>query len=138
MKAIPYISFNGNCEEAVNFYQSILGGTVSFMRYKDMPPSEDMTPDEKSLEKIMHASLTFEDGNVLYFSDAWEAYAVRIGNNITIHLVAENEQKVYEFVEKLSVGGEITMPAEKTFWGSVYGSLVDKFGVCWGIEFEIK
>lgn len=138
MKAIPYISFNGNCEEAVNFYQSILGGTASFMRYKDMPPGEGMNPDEKSLEKIMHASIAFDDENFLYFSDAWDEYPVSIGNNNTVHLVLKSEQEVYDFVDKLSESGEVTMPADKTFWGSVYGSVVDKFGVCWGLEYEIK
>lgn len=62
---------------------------------------------------------------------------MRIGSNSTIHLVVENEKNIYEFVEKLSVDGEITMPADKTFWNSVYGSLVDKYGISWGIEFEI-
>lgn len=138
MKAIPYISFNGNCEEAVNFYQSIFGGTVSFMRYKDMPPGDGLIPDEKSLEKIMHASIAFDDESYIYFSDAWEEFAVQVGNNVTTHLVLKSEQEVYDFVDKLSVSGEVTMPAAKTFWGSVYGSVVDQYGVCWGLEYEIK
>ena len=123
---------------SVNFYQSILGGTASFMRYKDMPPSDDMTPDENSLEKIMHASIAFDDDNYLYFSDALDEFAVQVGNNITVHFVLKSEQEVYDFVEKLSESGEVTMPAAKTFWGSVYGSVVDKYGVCWGLEYEIK
>ncbi|MDW7661773.1 MAG: VOC family protein [Bacillota bacterium] len=137
MKAIPYISFNGNCEEAVNFYQSVLGGKISSIKYNELPKEEGMPVSETWQDKIMHAALTFDDGNVIYFGDSWETDPVRIGSNSTIHLVVENEKDVYEFVEKLSVDGEITMPADKTFWNSVYGSLVDKYGISWGIEFEI-
>lgn len=138
MKAIPYISFNGNCEEAVNFYQSVLGGKVSSMKFSDLPSEEGMPVNETWQNKIMHAALTFDDGNVIYFSDAWESNALNVGDNTTIHLVVDHEKNVYDFVEKLSSGGKITMPAEKTFWNSVYGSLVDKYGISWGIEFEIK
>jgi PhnB protein len=138
MKVIPYISFNGNCEEAVNFYQSILGGKISSIKFSELPAGEGMSPSENWQDKIMHAALTFEDGNTIYFGDTWEEYPVKTGNYSTIHLVVENEKDVYEFVQKLSEEGEITMPAEKTFWNSVYGSLIDKYGISWGIEFEIK
>ena len=137
MKAIPYISFNGTCEEAVNFYQSIMGGTVSSMKFKEMPPNEEMPVSEAWQDKIMHSSLTFDDGNVIYFSDSWDQSPVKFGNFSSIHLVVENEKQVYDFVEKLAADGTVTMPADKTFWNSVYGSLVDKYGISWGIEFEL-
>lgn len=137
MKAIPYISFNGKCEEAVTFYQSIIGGTISIMKYNDLPASEEMPVSNTWQDKIMHSTLTFEDGNVIYFSDTWEQSPVKFGNYSTIHLVVTSAKDVYDFVEKLAEGGEITMPADRTFWNSVYGSLVDKFGISWGIEFEI-
>ena len=137
MKAIPYISFNGTCEEAVAFYQSIIGGSISNTKYKDLPPDEGMPISETWQDKIMHSALTFEDGNALYFSDTWEQSPVTFGKLSTVHLVVDHEKDVYDFVEKLAEGGEITMPADKTFWNSVYGSLVDKYGISWGIEFEI-
>lgn len=138
MKAIPYITFNGNCEEAVNFYQSILGGTISSSKFNELPKDEGIPISEKWQDKIMHSALTFEDGNAIYFGDSWEEYPVRPGNYAIIHLVVENEKAVYDIVEKLSEGGEITMPTEKTFWNSVYGSLVDKYGISWSFEYEIK
>ena len=138
MKAIPYLSFNGTCEEAVKFYQSILGGTITSLKFKDMPSGDGAPLSEAMKEKIMHSALTFEDGNVLYFSDTWENAQVKLGDYATIHLVVDKEQDVYDFVEKLAAGGTITMPADKTFWNSVYGSLIDKYGISWGIEFEIK
>ena len=137
MKAIPYLSFSGTCEEAVNFYQSVLGGTITSLKFKDMPSGDGVPLSESMKEKIMHSALTFEDGNVLYFSDTWENAQIKLGDYATIHLVVDKEQDVYDIVEKLAVGGTITMPAEKTFWNSVYGSLIDKYGISWGIEFEL-
>ena len=137
MKAIPYISFNGNCEEAVKFYQTVLGGTISSTKYNDLPNEEGVLINENWQDKIMHSALTFEDGNVIYFGDSWDGTPLIPGNYSVIHLVVENEKDVYDFVEKLSIDGEIIMPADKTFWNSVYGSLVDKYGISWGIEFEI-
>ncbi len=137
MKAIPYITLNGTCEEAVKFYQSIIGGTITSISFKELPAVENIPMSESWQDKIMHSTLTFDDGNVLYFSDAWEQSPIKFGNSSTIHLVVENDKQVYDFVEKLAEGGEITMPADNTFWNSVYGSLVDKYGISWGIEFEI-
>ena len=133
MKAIPYLSFNGTCEEAVKFYQSILGGTITSLKFKDMPSGDGVPLSEAMKDKIMHSALTFEDGNVLYFSDTWENAQIKLGDYATIHLVVDKEQDVYDFVEKLAEGGTITMPADKTFWNSVYGSLIDKYGISWGI-----
>lgn len=138
MKAVPYISFSGNCEEAVTFYQSVIGGKLSIIKYSDMPQSEDMPVSETWKDKIMHCSITFDDGNAIFFGDTWEGNTIQGGDYSTIHLVVEKAQDVYDFVEKLSAGGEVTMPANETFWGSVYGSLSDKYGISWGVEFELK
>ena len=138
MKAIPYVSFNGNCEEAIQFYHSVLGGKLEILRFKDLPDEEGIPISEDWKEKVMHSSLALEEGNYLYFGDAWEDSSLELGTNYTIHLQVDTEEDAYIFVEKLSDGGEITMPVEKTFWGSVYGSFIDKFGICWGIEFELK
>jgi PhnB protein len=138
MKAIPYVSFNGNCEEAIRFYHSVLGGTLEVLRFKDLPAEEGIPISSSWKEKIMHSSIAFEDGNALYFGDSWEESPVTMGNNYTIHLQVHTGEEVYGLVKELSVGGHVTMPAGKTFWNSVYGSLTDKFGICWGIEFEIK
>ena len=85
----------------------------------------------------MHSSIAFGDGNFLYCSDSFEGTQVQVGNNTTVHLQVDNEADVYRIVNALSAGGTITMAASKTFWNSVYGSLVDRYGVCWGIEFSL-
>lgn len=137
MKGIPYITFNGNCEEAIRFYHSILGGELELMRFKDLPEDDGMRPSGPWMDKIMHGSIKLAGGNYLYFSDSWEASPVDIGSNVTVHLEVDSEKDAYAFVEKLSEHGKILMPAAKVFWGSVYGSFVDKYGVCWGIEYQL-
>lgn len=138
MKVIPYLSFNGDCEEAVRFYHAALGGELELMRYGDMPKDGGMPGAGPAwAKKVMHASIGFADGACIYFCDTFEGSAVDKGDYATVHLVVDAEAKVYDIVKKLSAGGRMTMPPEKTFWGSVYGSLVDKFGVPWGVEFEL-
>jgi PhnB protein len=135
MKAIPYTTLNGNCEEAVKLYHSVLGGELFIMRFNEMPPEESEAISDAWKEKVMHSAITFDDGNVIYFSDSWEGSPVKIGESSTIHLAAESEKQAHDIFDKLSAGGSIMMPIEKTFWDSVYGNFVDKFGVVWSVEF---
>lgn len=137
MKVTPYVSFNGNCEEAVLFYRSVLGGTAEFMRFSDLPADEGIPISDGWKSKVMHGSLVLDGGAVIYFGDSWEQSPVEVGSNATVHLNVDSEGEVGRIVAALSDGGEITMPAERTFWGSAYGSLVDRYGVHWGVEFEL-
>ena len=137
MKAIPYLTYSGSCEEAVLFYQSVLGGEAQFVRFGDLPEEEGISVGDAWKAKVMHGSLTFGDGVVIYFSDSWENQPVTVGTNATVHLAVASEDEVKRIVSGLSEGGEVTMPAEKVFWGAVYGSLIDKYGVQWGVEYEL-
>jgi PhnB protein len=137
MKIVPYMSFNGNCEEAVKFYQSVLGGELSIMRFKDLPPQEGMPISEAHKEKIMHAALTFDDGAEIYFSDTFEGSSVDMGTNNSTHLSVASEEEVYRIVKELAEGGAVKMPAAEMFWGAVFGNLVDKFGVHWSVDYPI-
>jgi PhnB protein len=137
VKVTPYVSFNGNCEEAVLFYRSVLGGAAHFMRYSDLPADAGMPVGDFWKSKIMHGSLVLDGGVEIYFGDAWEGSRVEIGSNNTMHLNVDSEEEVSRIVDGLSEGGEITMPAGRMFWGSAYGSLVDRFGVHWGVEYEL-
>ena len=137
MKAIPYLSYNGTCEEAVLFYRTVLGGEAQFTRFSDLPGDQGIPVRDAWKSKIMHAALTFGDGVVLYFSDTWEETPLTVGSNATVHLSVDSEEDVRRIVAGLSHGGEVTMPADRTFWGAVYGSLIDKYGVQWGVEYEL-
>jgi len=138
MKVVPYVSFNGNCEEAIRFYHSVLGGELQILRFKDLPIEENISISHNWKEKIMHASLNLANGSSIYFGDSWEELPLDFGTNYTVHIQVDSEEDVYNFYNKLSIDGSISMPSGKTFWNSIYGSFVDKYGISWGIEFELK
>ena len=78
MKAIPYVSYNGNCEKAIRLYHAVLGGQLDILRFKDLPSEEGIPISEQWKEKILHSSLTFEEDNCLFFSDTWEESPVEL------------------------------------------------------------
>jgi PhnB protein len=137
MKATPYFSFNGNCEEAVKFYQSVLGGELEIRRFDSLPADQGIPISDQWKEKVMHCNLVFPDGTTLFFSDTWEDAPVEIGTNAILQLNVDSEEEVHRITQELSAGGTVTMPADRTFWGSVYGSFFDRFGVQWCIEYEL-
>ena len=131
MKCDVYLSFDGNCEEAMNFYQRVFGGKFSVvMKYSDGPPQYQT---EENKNKIMHCTLSFPDGGELKAADDFKEPIVK-GNNSSISVGAESESQGEEFFNKLSDGANITMPFQGVFWGGKFGSLRDKFGVQWMIS----
>jgi len=137
----PYLTFDGNCEEAFNLYKSVFGGNFPYVgRFKDMPPVDGKAVPAKEGEKIMHMSLPIGDGSVLMGSDSSEAFGhvTVIGNNFSISLNAFSEKEADRIYKGLSAGGKATMPMSKTFWGSYFGMLTDKFGIHWMVSVEEK
>jgi len=132
----PYLNFQGNTEEAFNFYRSIFGGEfMNLTRFKDMPDSENVPAHEK--EKIMHIALPIK-GNVLMGTDALESMGQKltVGDNISLTLLTESEDETRKLFDALSQGGKITMPLDKTFWGAYFGMLTDKFGIQWMVNYD--
>jgi PhnB protein len=138
----PYLNFNGNCEEAFNFYKSVFGGEFTYVgRFRDMPPSEDGKQiPETEADKIMHISLPIGKDSHLMGSDAGGEWAsnIREGNNIQLSFNADSNEHADRLYNSLSAGGRQTMPMANTFWGSYFGMLTDKFGINWMISCEPK
>ncbi|MCD2423701.1 VOC family protein [Niabella pedocola] len=132
----PYITFNGNCEEAFNFYRSVFGGEFGFMgRFKDMPPQEGYTMPEADANRIMHISLPI--GNTaLMGSDTGGEWASghTVGNNITISFNPDSKEEADRVFGALSEGGNATMPMADTFWGDYFGMCTDRFAINWMIS----
>lgn len=127
MKVIPYILFNGNCEEAMQFYAQAVGATVLHLqRYSEAP----MPTEEAQKDKIIHAGMQFGEQPV-YFSDSMEANQVQVGTNIQLSLDYDNDHEMEIAFAALAEGGQITMPLQDTFWNARFGMLADKFGVRW-------
>ena len=133
-----YLTFNGNCEAAFNFYKSVFGGEFqSLMRFKDMPPSEGISIPEADAEKLMHVSLPLSDDHRLMGSDTSEHFgAVEVGNNFSMSLGVESKAAADRLFHALSEGGKIIMPMNHTFWGSYFGQVRDQFGIQWMVSYD--
>ena len=145
-----YLHFNGNAEEAFNFYKSVFGGefaTVS--RFGDMPKGDGgddaecsggMKIPESDLNKIMHISLLIGDGSVLMGSDVPEPMleGFKQGDNFTISVNAESKEDADRLFNGLADGGKVEMPMGDAFWGAYFGMLKDKFGIGWMVNCENK
>ena len=131
----PYLNFNGNCEEAFNFYASVLGSEPPmFMRFKDMH-SEDGLDNISEGEKIMHVALPLDNGSVLMGSDTIEAMgSVEFGDNFSLSLQVDSQTDADRFYAGLSAGGQATMPMAQAPWGDYFGMLTDQFGIQWMIN----
>ncbi|MBB6002349.1 VOC family protein [Arcicella rosea] len=132
----PYLVFNGNCEEAFNFYKSVFGVEFSYIgRFKDAPSEEPLSESEG--EKIMHVTLPIGDNHVLMGSDTSETHGlVTFGSNFSISINAESKEEATALFDGLSAGGQITMPLQDTFWGAYFGMFVDKFGIQWMVNYD--
>lgn len=123
----PYIFFNGNCKEAMEFYKSVFGGELNVVTYKDSGVNADGT----SPDWLMHASL--EGGEVkLMASDT--AQASPQAKKISLSLGGTDEAKMRRMFDALSAGGQIFSPLKKEAWGDLFGSFTDKYGVEWMIN----
>ena len=135
----PYLNFNGNTEEAFNFYKSVFGGEFqAVMRFKELPDSAQLPESDK--EKIMHIALPIGNGNVIMATDALESMGQKlaIGNNVHIAISPESKEEADRLFNGLSAAGKIEMPLQDMFWGAYFGSFQDKFGVHWMVNYEYK
>lgn len=136
MKVTPYLFFNGTCEDAVKFYQKVLGAEVAFMmRYKDMPPEAKHAPEEGS--KIAHVRMTIGDQTIMASDAPPDRFNKPQGFDISLGI--ESPQEADRIFAALSEGAQaIHMPIAETFWAHRFGSLVDKFGTPWMVNCEKK
>ncbi|WPP53029.1 VOC family protein [Catalinimonas niigatensis] len=135
----PYLNFNGNTEEAFNFYQSVFGGEFigGISRFKDSPEGEHMPVPEKDLDKIMHIALPIGKGNMLMATDALESMGQKltVGDNFSLSLNVDSEAEADKLFSALSAGGKPTMPMGQTSWG-YFGMCTDKFGIQWMVNYD--
>lgn len=135
-----YLTFNGNCEEAFNFYKSVFGGEFPYIgRFGDMPPSEDgKQVSEEEKNKIMHVSLPISGETMLMGSDVGGEWSSNFkeGNNFSLSLNADSREEAEKLFNALSEGGMVKMPLEDTFWGAYFGMWTDKFGINWMVNYD--
>lgn len=137
MKLIPYINLAGNAEEAMNFYKGIFGGQTEINRWSEMPENSKMPVNDAWKNKIMHGSLRISEDVTIYLSDSREDGNVAAENIVFLHVEFDSEDELRKVFDALSEDGTVNMPLDKLFWGAVYGDLVDKFGIAWGLHFQL-
>lgn len=133
----PHINFNGNAEEAFNFYKSVFGGEFArIMRFKDLASAEFPVAEHEA-NKIMHIALPIGK-SILMANDVPE----RLGrtneneNRSKIVISAESKEEADKLFNGLSAGGKIEMPISDSPWGSYFGMLRDKYGIEWMVDFD--
>jgi PhnB protein len=133
----PYINFNGNAEEAFNFYKSVFGGEfVSVVRFKDLESSEFPVPENEA-EKIMRITLPI-GGNMLIANDVPESLG-RVSENENRSKIAvstDSREEADRIFTGLSAGGTVEMPMAESPWGTYFAMFRDKYGIEWTVEFD--
>lgn len=135
----PYIYFNGNCEDAFNFYKLVFRKEItSIGRYKDVPKI-DRPIFQETDEKIMHVTLPISAETSLMGSDNKEAYEKSLAySNFSLIIHTDSKEESDRLFNELSENGQIKVAMNMTFWGSYYGICIDKFGITWKISSESK
>ena len=141
MTVNAYLNFNGNCEEAFDFYKSVFGGEFAFLgRFNEMPPQDGM-PSLSEIEgnRIMHVTLPIGGDTMLMGSDTLPFSGdVHFGNNISLSINASSREEADTVFNKLMAGGKVTMPLAETFWGAYFGMCTDRFGVNWMMNYDFQ
>lgn len=126
----PYLSFRDNAREAMEFYRSVLGGTLTISTFAEYHASED--PSEA--DKVMHAMLETEDGLVLMAADTPNSMEYEAGSRISLSLSGDDPERLRALWDGLSDGGTVVMPLEPAPWGDSFGMLTDRFGTAWMVN----
>jgi PhnB protein len=134
MNISPYLSFEGRCDEAIEFYKSAAGAEVAMLvRFKDAPAgscAEGGVPPANH-DKVMHAELQI--GNSKVFATDGHCSGQAKFDGISLSVAASSEKQAQRLFNALSAGGTVTMPLGKTFFAPCFGMVADRFGVHWMI-----
>ncbi|MCA9858444.1 MAG: VOC family protein [Thermomicrobiales bacterium] len=135
-----YLNFEGNTEEAFEFYKSVFETDYvnGIFRMGDIPPMDGMPPVPDHLkDKVMNVQLPIIGGHLLMGTDVIPEWGQKLeaGNNVSITILSDSRDDADRLFTALSEGGTVEMPMADQFWGDYYGSLVDKFGIRWMVDY---
>ncbi|MBS1928574.1 MAG: VOC family protein [Chitinophagaceae bacterium] len=136
----PHINFNGNAEEAFNFYKTVFGGEFAkIIRFKDLE-SDEFPVSQSEANKIMHIALPIGKSNVLMGNDVPD-FLGKVNENENrskISISAESKEEADTLFNGLSAGGTIEFPISDSPWGSYFGMFRDKYGIEWMVDFDSR
>jgi PhnB protein len=126
-----YLTFDGNCADAMRFYERTLGGKLAMMTHAQSPMAAQSPPG--AADRIMHARLEL-DGSVLMASDSMPGQPSKGMHGFSLSLVYPTGAEARRVFDALAAGGRVTVPIDKTFWAEAFGMLVDRFGTPWMVN----
>jgi PhnB protein len=125
----PYISFDGNARQAIEFYKSVLGGNLTLSTF-----GEFGAQNAPEADKIMHGMLESDSGFTLMCADTPPGMEHNPGNNFAVSLSGDDANELRGYWDKLSDSGAVSVPLEKQMWGDEFGMCTDKFGIAWMVN----
>jgi PhnB protein len=138
MQLEPYLFFDGKCEEALNFYKDVFGGTIEgISRWSEMPKDAGgppVTPD--TANRVMHA--TFKSPGVSFMASDASPGKIYGEGPISLSIAASDVAEAERVFNRLADGGKVEMPMADTFWGAKFGMLSDKYGIDWMVSCRTK
>jgi len=134
MQLDAYLTFNGNCADAMRFYQRTLGGKLDLMTHAQSPIAGQTPPGSEN--RIMHARLAI-DGRLLMASDSMVGHPYEAMKGFSLSLIYPTVADATRVFNALADGGKVIMPLDKTFWAKAFGMLVDRFGTPWMVNGEL-
>jgi PhnB protein len=129
---VAYLNFDGNCGQAMKFYERCFGGELTLMPFSESPA--DFPPEAKN--RVMHARLAKGSSVVLMASDIMPGQPFAQGSNFFIMVPCESVDEIDRLFNALGEKGQILMPLSNTFWAARFGMVKDQFGVSWMLNFE--
>ena len=136
MNINTYLTFKDNCRAAFEFYRSVFGGEFLFISTFGEGPDDMGVPEDKR-DLIMHVTLPIGSGVLMGSDSAGFGPEVSTGNNFSLSIHPDSREQADELFAKLSADGAVEMPMQEQFWGAYFGSLTDKFGIRWQINYEL-
>jgi PhnB protein len=134
---LPFLNFDGNCREAMEFYKQCLGAELFLMPYSDAPSDQTwVTPESR--DRILHSTLKLgSDAPLLMAADVMPGMPFQHGSSFAVVIECDSAEEIDTFFAALSAGGEVTMELQNTFWNARFGMLTDKFGVRWMLNYTL-
>jgi PhnB protein len=131
---IPYLAYNGNCREAMRFYEGAIGAKIErMMTFAESPMQEQC--GEAQRDQIMHASISIGD-SVMMAGDMPAGMPYEGIKGASVALTFDTKARAQQVFDALSAGGQVTMPMMPTFWAGTFGMLTDRFGASWMVSGE--
>ncbi len=133
---IAYLAFDGNCAEAMRFYERALGGKLEILMSGADSPMAAQIPKEHA-HRILHARLALPGGGVLFAGDAPAHVPYQGIKGVSLTLNYDTTAEAQRVFDALAAGGQVTMPMQPAFWAKAWGMLVDRFGAPWIVNGEL-